>query len=140
MYVRKNDKGEWARWNGVNKPFQKMIAACDIHYHDGRIERDRACEPYPVEVQLSANEALGLWSDEELAQVGLACAAPFIVPEGKVAVGEARYVEKKGKIHEEFALEAPPPPPPEPTKDEKIAALLGERGLSLADLKEALNA
>src|SRR3972149_6586928 len=76
MYVRKNDKGAWERWNGVNEPFEKMIAVCDIHYHDGRIERDRACEPYPVEVQLSANEALEVWTNEELAEVGLARAAP----------------------------------------------------------------
>ena len=138
MYVRKSDEGEWTPWNGVNEPFEKMIAVCDIHYHDGRIVRDRPCEPYPVEVVLAATPALDLWADGELAEFGLARAEPFVLPEGKVTVGEARYVERKGKIYEEFELEDAPPPPPEPTKEEKLAALLAESGLTLDDLKEAL--
>ncbi len=138
MLVRKNDKSEWHAWNGINEPFQQMVAVCDIYYRDGRIERDRPCEPYPVEVSLSASPALDLWTDAELAAFSLARAVPFTVPEGKVAVGEARYVEKRGKVYEQFDIEDAPPPPPVPSKEERLAALLGESGLTLDDLRQAL--
>lgn len=80
----------------------------------------------------------GVWTEADLAVHGLRAAEPFAVPEGKIAVGEPRYVEKDGKVSEERDIEDAPPPPPEPTKAERLAAMLGEHGLSLVDLKEAL--
>lgn len=75
--------------------------------------------------------AEGVWTDEDLRRHGLTKAEPFVVPEGKVKVGEPRY--EKGK--EVYDVEDAPPPPPEPTPAEK---LFNATGLTVQDLKQLL--
>src|SRR5690606_31122962 len=75
MIVRKID-GVWQEWCGVNELLTKMVATRNVIYADGRTEEE-ACEPYPVEVYVSAAN-LGPWSDAELAVFGLARPVPFV--------------------------------------------------------------
>jgi hypothetical protein len=76
------------------------------------------------------------WTEKDLAIYGLAVAEPMMVPEGKQAVGDPIYVEKDGKVVEQRALEdiPPPPPPPVETVEDKLAKI----GLTLDELREAL--
>lgn len=141
MILVKQIDGVWQRWVGL-APLQKYLTKADLHYHDGRVvEIDT--DPYQVADMLDPGKVAqlvgeGVWGEAELAPYGLKIAEPFTVPEGKVVVGAPRYVETKGKVYEACEVEDAPPAPPEPTKDELLAALLGEHGLSVADLKEAL--
>lgn len=52
----------------------------------------------------------GVWSDADLAAHGLAAAAPFVAPEGKVAVGAERFED--GGTRQVFDTEDAPVPPP----------------------------
>jgi hypothetical protein len=54
-----------------------------------------------------------LWTDEELAEVGLYRVMAFAAPEGKRRIGEPSYQIVDGKAVEFFAVEdiAPSPPP-----------------------------
>ncbi len=55
-----------------------------------------------------------LWTDEELAKVGLYLAVPFGLPEGKRRIGEPSYAIVDGAAIETYAVEdVPPQLPPE---------------------------
>ena len=82
-----------------------------------------------------------LWSDEELATIGLARPALFKAPKGKTRRGKPRYVRKGGKVHEAYDTEdepSPPPPPPMPTVEERVDRMLANYGLTRDELKAAL--
>ena len=54
-----------------------------------------------------------LWSDADLAAIGLARFTPFVLPDGQVAVGQARYqLQPDGTIAEVFDTTSAPPVPP----------------------------
>lgn len=131
-YVR-NTEGQWQRWDGQPAEFTKLTTEAVIRRHDGT-EEITEVEPYEVRLTLALTPALDLWSDEELAEVGLARAVPFEAPEGKVAVGEPTYTEVEGQVIETYDIEDAPPPPPAPTPAEKLAAA----GLTVEELRELL--
>ena len=140
MILVRNIDGEWRLWAGAT--LAKTYTTANLHYNDGRIVEIEV-DPYRAEEPIDAGRvgallAEGIWTEADLERYGLRMAEPFAVPEGKITVGEARYVEKKGKVYEQFDLQDAPPPPPEPSRQEKLEAMLDAHGLSLADLKEAL--
>lgn len=140
ILVRKID-GAWQRWSEPG-PVTQYVSIATLHYRDGRVA-EIDTDPYPVEVMLDPGKvaqllAEGVWTEADIEPYGARIAEPFTVPAGKVTTGAPRYVEKAGKVVEVYKVADAPPPPPEPTKAEKLAALLGERGLTLDDLKEAL--
>ncbi|OEO32760.1 hypothetical protein VW23_009950 [Devosia insulae DS-56] len=131
--------GAWTPIHGV-QTLERMVATCSVTYHDGR-QTEMPCEPYPVEEVLDLGKveqllAEGSWGAEELARFGLRRARGVDVPEGKQRVGQPRYVERKGEVVEEWALEEVAPPAADPTPAEKLAAW----GLSVDDLKQLLHA
>jgi hypothetical protein len=79
----------------------------------------------------------GVWGEADLLPYGLKVAEPFVPPEGKQIAGEASYVEDKGVVSEVHEVEDIPPPPLPPTREEKVARLLADYGLTLDDLKSA---
>lgn len=125
--------GQWQYWNGQTTVFTKVVTEAVLRRHDGT-EEVVEVEPYEVQVQLARTPALDLWSDEELAEVGLARVIPFSPPAGKVSVGLPTFSEVEGVMHETYAVEDEPPPPPPPTAEEKLAAA----GLTVAELRELL--
>lgn len=131
--------GAWTPIHGV-QTLARRVATCTVTYHDGR-RTEMPCEPYPVAETLDLGKveqlvAEGLWGADKLQAYGLRRAMAEDVPDDKRRVGAPRYVERKGEIVEEWALEQIPPPPADPTPTEKLAAL----GLSVADLKQLLGA
>lgn len=133
--------GVWQALHGVQKLTATMAVKTQIdEYGDGRREvREVECEPYEVERELDMGRiavlvADGVWSEVDLAPLGLKVAAPFTPDPSKQRVGGARYVERDGEVVEEYDQEDIPPPPPEPTPAEKLASL----GLSVDDLKALL--
>lgn len=137
MIVQKVD-GKWIPFTGTNVPLTKMVSTVRIttSYADGRVETNEvACEPYAVEVYVSANNALKLWSDEELAGVGLKRAIPMDVPEGKYAVNVSYVEGEDGLVRAEGTLEDIPEPT-EPTPLEKLA----NAGLTLDDFRSLIEA
>ncbi len=131
--------GGWVPIHGV-QILERMVATCTVTYHDGR-QTEVACEPYPVAETLDLGKveqlvADGRWGGAELEPYGLRIARAAEIPEDKQRVGEPRYVELKGEIVEEWALEDIPPPPAQPTPAEKLALV----GLSVSDLKVLLGA
>lgn len=129
-YARKID-GQWQRWDGASSTFIKMVD--EAVRHDGEVVK---VEPYPLEVQLAATPALALYSNGELAELGLARLVPFVVPEGQHAIGEPIYVEEDGVVSEVYDTEPLPPPPElvQLTPAEKLAAL----GLTVDDIRALL--
>lgn len=138
MIVRKVD-GQWAIWNGVNEPFKQVSTTATLSYGDGRQESIEV-PPYEIDVVLSASAVAALFQPEKLASFGLARVVPFTVPDGKRRVGERRFEETEtpGWVAEMFDVEDMPPPAPEPTREQKIAQLAGDYGLTVKDLREAL--
>jgi hypothetical protein len=67
---------------------------------------------------------------------------PLIVPAGKRPAGPTTRAYDAGldKVVESAAFEDIPLPPPEPPPAEKIARMLADYGLTLADLKAELDA
>jgi hypothetical protein len=140
IIVRKID-GNWQRWSGVNEPMRRIVSVANLQYADGRVE-EVPVAPYEAEALLSADRvaqllAEGVWGEDDLAPFGLKVAAPFAAPEGKRAIGEARYEEQgDGSVAEIFDVEDIPPPPPPPTVEERLAA----SGLTLDEIAAALAA
>jgi len=135
MLARKIDKA-WEPFDGTAE-FQKMVTAADLHRLDGSVETIEVA-PYPLTVTLSATAAIESWSAEELAEYGLAKVVPFDLPEGMVAVGDLRLVERDGQVFAEFDTETAPPPPAARSAEEKVARMLADYDLTPADLAKAL--
>lgn len=76
----------------------------------------------------------GVWGADDLAKYGLATAAPFEVPAGKVRIGSPSYVETDEGVVEVYELDDEPPPSPPPTPEEKLEAL----GLTADDIRTLL--
>lgn len=72
---------------------------------------------------------MGVWGLSDLAEVGLVVALPFEVPEGKMPVGDPRYVQSKSGWEQVYDV-VDSPAPAEPTRDEKIADMLSGYGLT----------
>lgn len=138
MLVRKHDD-KWLPLDG-DQLVEKTVSDCTITYRDGRSEVAQ-CTPYPIRLlvsipKLDALHAEGVVSLEELHEIGLRPVQPFEAPEGKQAVGNARYEEAKdGSVQEFFDVEDLPPPPPPPTFSEKVAMTLG---MTVEELREGL--
>jgi hypothetical protein len=77
----------------------------------------------------------GVWTEADLARHGLQAAERFAAPEGKVKVGEPRYIEQGGRLVETFDVEDAPEPEPEPSLEERLLAALG---MSREDARAAL--
>lgn len=148
MLVRKID-GDWGEWRGTDDPFAVAVTTVRIVKDDDDNTTITApveqvgMQPYTKTVMLSARaveEALrsGAWTAEDLVPFGLAVPVPFKAPNGKRAIGSARYVEIGGVVHQEFDVEDIPPPPPPPTNEEKVGRLLTDYGLTKEDLKASL--
>lgn len=143
LLVRKVD-GVWTPWTEPAE-FSEIIAVCDKVYHDGRVERDVACEPYPRAVQLTPAGIekaleLGAWTVADLARFDLAEAVPFVPAAGKRKKGEARYEERDGAVYEVFDIEDVPAPPAPivQTTEQKVGRLLKTFGLTKQELLDAL--
>jgi hypothetical protein len=105
-----------------------------VRREDGTVtQQDRACAPYPVRVK--PPEVALAWPKAEREAVGLFEVTPFTPPQGKQRVGEPSYARDGDRVVEVFAVEDVPPPP---TRDDKIARMLAGHGLSVLDLRAAL--
>lgn len=145
ILVRKDpDTGQWYEWTGPGIVNQ-MFSSFNAQYADGRIV-EVPCDPYPVAVQLDGNSVRGfydqgIWSLEEVTNVGGKIAVPFVVPDGKRTVGNPSYSEgEDGVVSQSYAVEDIPPPPPEPTPEEKVAAMMNAFGLTLAEFHDVYEA
>ena len=143
ILVRKVD-GDWRELGAAPTTLQQQVSTCERHYHDGRIERDVPCEPYPITVTVDPGKvarlvADGVWGDAELGALGLKVAQRFAVPEGKIAVGAARFVEDGDVVRQMFDTEDAPPPPPEPTLEQRVDRMLGDYGLTRDELLSVLS-
>jgi hypothetical protein len=78
----------------------------------------------------------GAWGAEDLLALGTRIAIPFEPPKGKQIVGAPRYQERDGEVAEVYKVEEIPPPPPEPSKEDRLRAMLAAYELSIADLVE----
>lgn len=103
------------------------------------------CDPYPVPVQIVGDNIRGfydqdIWTLEEIEAFGGKIAVPFAAPDGFRATGAPLYTvdEGTGIVSQQYAIEEIPPPPPAPTPAEKVANMLGDYGISLEELKVAL--
>lgn len=77
----------------------------------------------------------GVWSDYDLALYGLRAADPFVVPQGKVPVGEESFSEDGRQQH--FDVEDAPEP--EPEVPYSISPLQARKALRAAGLKELVD-
>lgn len=122
-------------WRG--EPVEQETTFAEIVRMDGSREETRV-EPYTHSVNLPANIE-EKWTDDELNAVGLARWEAFQVPEGKQTVGDPTLKVVNGRIQEVYAVEDVPEPPPPLTKEERVARLCEDYGLTKEDLKEALD-
>jgi hypothetical protein len=122
---------------------ERIVDTAILTYHDGR-RTEIDVDPYPVTERLDVGKvdrlaADGTWGDDELGAYGLAVASPFVVPEGKRAIGEPAYIAAPdGTVAEVFEVEDLPPPPPDLTVDEKVDAMLAAHGLTRDDFRKAI--
>ncbi len=143
MIVVENVDGRWRRFAGAPRAVVSGMSTKGIlQTEDGR-KTEIEVEPYPIMVMLDPAKVqafidAGTWTADDLPAMGLALAEPFIVPEGKRVVGAPSYVDNDGTLQEVFEVEEIPPPPPPPSKDERLAALLDNYGLTKADVVELL--
>jgi hypothetical protein len=140
ILVREID-GTWQEWHG-NGIVTQMVSTYTAVYGDGR-QVETPCDPYPVEIHMNGDSLRnffdqGMWTLEEVHNVGGEIALPFSVPEGKQTVGRPSYVETDGVVQQVYEVEDIPPAPEPPTPAEKVAGMLAGWELSLADLKAVL--
>lgn len=84
--------------------------------------------------------AAGIWTETDLRPHGLAVAAEFSVPEGKVAIGEERFVQDEdGHWKQEFDVEDAPLPIPESVTPRQARLALEAAGLT-AQVEAAVTA
>lgn len=77
----------------------------------------------------------GIWTQADLDRYGLRVAEPEIVPEGKIATGEERIVEREGRLVVKRDVVDRPPPPPPPTDADRLER---HTGLTVAQIKAVL--
>ena len=135
--------GQWQRLGAAPMVLRRAVATCVVSYADGRVDHEVPCEPYPVEETIDPRKVRrlvedGVWGEAELQAYGLKMAVPFEVPVGKIATGAARFVEDGDMILEQYDLEDEPLPEPPPTAEQRVDRMLGDYGLSRADLLAAL--
>jgi hypothetical protein len=137
--VQETEPNAFRRWD-TSMPVTKTVTTETVVIQREGIgqvaSEERACDPYEVEVHLSS---VAGWTAEELAACHLYAAVPFAVPEGKQIAGDRRFERIDGVVSEVFDVEDIPPPPPEPTKQERLAQLLADYGLTKEDLVSAVN-
>jgi len=134
--------GVWQEWHGSSIAIQ-MVGTYTAVYGDGR-QVETPCDPYPVEIQMNGDNLRGfydqgIWTLQEVENVGGRIAVAFSVPEGKQTVGAPSYVETDGVIQQVYEVEDIPPPPPAPTASEKVADMLSAYGLTVGELKDVLS-
>ena len=135
--------GQWQRLGSAPMVLRRAVATCVISYADGRVDHEVPCEPYPVEETIDPRKVRrlledGVWGEAELQAYGLKVAVPFEAPAGKIATGAARFVEDGDMILEQYDLTDEPLPEPPPTAEQRVDRMLGDYGLSRADLLAVL--
>jgi hypothetical protein len=138
ILVHKVD-GQWQRLGSAPMMLRRAVATCVVSYADGRIEHEVPCAPYPVEETIDPRKLRRLiedsvWGETELEAYGLKVAVPFQVPTGKVATGDARFIEDGDTVLERYDLADEPAPEPPPTAEQKVDRMLADYGLIRADL------
>lgn len=94
-------------WNG--EPIETMVDERVVHYHDGRPDVVEKVEPYPVVLKYPPSIE-DVWTDEELAAIGLARVVSFEPPEGKIASGKTRFETRGDRVVEiRDVVDAPEP-------------------------------
>jgi hypothetical protein len=142
ILVHKVD-GQWQPLGSPPMTLRRAVATCVVSYADGRVEHEVPCEPYPVEETIDPRKLRrlledGVWGETELQGYGLKVAVPFEPPEGKIAIGTARFVEDGDTVLEQYDLADEPPPEPPPTAEQRVDRMLGDYGLSRAELLAVL--
>lgn len=144
ILCRKNEAGEWQRWNAVDDRFTVAVDTVRIRKDDDDNSEitvpvaDVGMAPYTRTVLLStaavvAALANGAWGAADLVAAGLAAAVPFAAPEGKQRIGAERFEEVAGEPRQVFDVEDIPPPPEPETVEQKKARLFDDYGLTAAD-------
>jgi hypothetical protein len=136
-------EGQWQRLGSAPMVLRRAVATCVVSYADGRVDHDVPCEPYPVEEAIDPRKVRRLiedrvWGEPELQAYDLKIAVPFEPPAGKIATGEARFVEDGGTVKEQYDLADEPEPKPPPTIEQRVDRMLGDYGLSRAELLAVL--
>jgi hypothetical protein len=142
VLVQKVD-GQWQRLGSAPMVLSRAVAICVVSYADGRVDHEVPCEPYPVEETIDPRKVRrlvedGVWGEAELRAYGLKVAVPFDPPAGKIATGAARFVEDGDTVLEQYDLADEPPPEPPPTVEQRVDRMLGDYGLTRADLVAVL--
>jgi hypothetical protein len=138
ILVQKVD-GQWQRLGSAPMVLRRTVATCVVSYADGRIDHEVPCDPYPVDETIDPRKLQrliedGVWGEPELQVYGLKIAVPFQPPPGKIAVGAARFVEDGDTVLEQYDLADEPEPEPPPTAEQRVDRMLGDYGLTRADL------
>lgn len=122
-------------WSG--QVVTRIETKATLNYYDGRPGVETTVEPYPVRLKLPPNVG-DLWSDEELATVGLEHVQSFTYPEGTRPIGEPRYMRATDtkKVLEIYDVEDIPEP--EPTIHDRVNALEVSLTDRLAKVEAAL--
>jgi hypothetical protein len=119
-------------WRG--EPLKKTISAKEMAVFDPK-RLVKGQKQYEVSVRHPLNIEL-LWSDEELAAIGLAKAIPFKVEDDtkRIVGGTMRYEMKGNKMYEVFDLEDKPAPAP---AEPDLRALVSDLQARLEKLEKA---
>lgn len=136
--------GELVEFGGDRRQLtHHMSTKAVVHREDGS-QTEIEVEEYPVKYWLDPMQVnhlvqQGTWTDEDLEPFGLVMSDDMDIEpdEGKRFTSEitATYDPATKRVILNVKQEDIPPPPPEPTREEKLARLMGDYGLTTEDVK-----